>query len=392
MINFFRAFLITGLMAALPVRAVYAPVPEQEQGKDFTFSVKAGLAYDSNIFGAATDEIDSAIFTFAPRAIYNTSLTSQTFFSASYGLTLDHFEDRPGEKLLDGHEANVRLAHAFSRATTIDVNNTFTIARNPESTISTGRVNANQSFTRNQLDGRFVTPVNGKVGLTLKARSIYYNYHDGELGRDLDRLENLFGVAGDYAMLPEVKLVGEYRHQDVYYRIAGERKNKTSEYLMGGFDYDVARKTTISGRLGAEWRRRRAERDLTSPYAELSAKYNYTERSFLSGGYAYTIEETSQPDRFTDAKVHRLFANVQHAVTALIVASGSLSYEPSTLQGRRGEADVSEKTVRAGAALSYLPTKNWRTSATYDFDHVRSDDPSRKLKRQRVALSATFTF
>jgi hypothetical protein len=84
--------------------------------------------------------------------------------------------------------------------------------------------------------------------------------------------------------------------------------------------------------------------------------------------------------------------NVQHSLTALIVASGSFTYEPATLQGRPTFANVSETTVRAGAALSYLPTKNWTTSASFDHDHVRSDDPSRKLRRERVALSATYTF
>jgi hypothetical protein len=237
-----------------------------------------------------------------------------------------------------------------------------------------------------------VTPINAKFGATVKARSIYYDYHDAQLGRSLDRTENLFGVSGDYAILPEVKGVAEYRHQGVFYRRLGELKNKQSDYLMGGVDYDVARRVSVSGRLGAEWRNRKSERDTTAPYAELSTKFDYTERSFVTGGYAYTLEETSDPERFIDTKLHRIFVNVQHAVSALIVASGSLTYEPATLQGRRGNANISESTVRGGAALSYLPTKNWTLSAGYDHDRVRSDDPSRKLSRERVALSAIFTF
>lgn len=392
MINPFRALIIGGLIAALPLRAVYAPIPEQEQGKDLTIAVKGGVSYDSNIFGAATDERDSMIFTVAPRAIYNASLSAQTFFAGSYGLTLDRFTDRPGDKLLDSHDASVRLAHAFSKATTIDVNNAFTVSRNPESLLPGQTLNTNQSFTRNQLDGRFVTPITAKIGATLKARSLYYDYHDRELGRSLDRIENVFGVSGDYAILPEFKGVAEFRHQDVFYDQLGELKNKRSNYLMAGFDYDLARKMSLSARLGAEWRERKAAEDTTAPYAEISGVYKYTEKSFLSGGYAYTLEETSDPERFTDTKLHRIFANVQHSLTALIVASGSLTYEPATLQGRRGNADISESAVRGGAALSYLPTKNWTLSTSYDYDRVRSDDAARNLRRERVALSAIFTF
>jgi hypothetical protein len=393
MIKLSRALIIGGLTAALPVWAVYAPIPEPEQGKDLTVSVKGGVSYDSNIFGAATNERDSVIWTVAPRAAYNASLTAQTFFSAAYGVTLDHFEKRPGDKkLLDSHEASVRLAHAFSKLTTIDLNNAFIVSRNPESLLPGQTLNTNQSFTRNQFDGRFVTPLTAKVGMTAKVRTVLFDYHDRQLGRSLDRTENLFGISTDYAILPEVKGVAEFRHQDVYYRKLGESKNKQSNYLMGGVDYEVARKISLSGRLGAEWRERKSERDSTAPYAEISTKYAYTEKSFLAAGYAYTIEETSDPERFTDTRVHRLFANVQHAVTALIVASGSLTYEPSTLEGRRGTVDVDEKNVRGGAALSYLPTKNWTVTAGYDYDRVRSDDAARKLKRQRVALSAVYTF
>jgi hypothetical protein len=379
-------------MAVAPAWAVYAPVPEQEQGKDLTITLKAGISHDSNLFGAPKDEVSSAIFTFAPRGIYNHSLTDQTFLSASYGLTLDQFDNRPGDKLLDSHEANVRVAHAFSKSTNIDVNDLFVISRNPESLLAGVPLNPDQSFARNQLDGRFVTPITPKSTATLKARSVYYDYRNATLGRSLDRVENLYGLAGDYAVLPEVKAVGEYRHQDVYYTTQGEVKNKYSDYVMGGIDYDVAKKLSLSGRVGAEWRRRLAERDTTAPYAELSAKYNYTENSFLIGGAAFTMDETSDTARFSDSKVRRFFVNVQHSVTALIVASASATFEPAVLQGRHGYADIDEETTRLGAALTYLPTKNWAISASYDYDRVHSDDPFRGMTRQRVALNASYTF
>ena len=393
-----RVLMIGGLLTALRLQAVYAPIPEREQGKDLAVSVRTSVSCDTNLFGAATDEVDSMIYSLLPRVIYNRSLTDQTFFSASYGLTLDYFENRPGEHLLDSHEATVRVAHAFSRSTTLDVFNLFMVSRNPESslpgigTLPGVTLNPDQSFTRNQLDGRFTTPLNAKASLLVKARSVYFEYRNDALGRSLDRIENLYGVSTDYAVLPELKIVGEYRRQDVFYRKQGENKNKNSDYLMGGADYAVAKKFSVSGRLGAEWRRREAESDTTSPYAEFSGKYDFTERSFVTGGYAFALEETSDTARFTDTQVHRLFANVQHAITALIVGSGSITYEPSVLQGRRGQADVDEHTIRFGAALSYLPTPRWTVSLSYDYDHVDSEIAARDLRRQRIALTANYLF
>lgn len=386
------------MFAALPLRAVYAPVPEQDQGKDLVAILRAGFSYDSNLFGAATDPVDSMIFTFSPRLTYNASLTAKTFFAASYGPTLDYFENRPGDKLLDSHDAMVRLAHAFSPATTIDITDSLILSRNPESalagigTLPGVTLNPDQSFTRNQLDGRFATPLHPKAVLTVKARSVFYKYRNDAVGRGLDRFENLYGAAADYAFLPEVKLVAEYRRQEVVYRKLGEIKNKDSDYLMAGADYFVAKKVSFSGRLGNEWRRRDAEASTQSPYVELSGKYDFAEKSYLVGGYVYTLEETSDTTRFTDSKVHRMFANMQKAVTALIVVSGSVTYETAALQGRRGQSDLDEETVRAGVGLSYLPTKNWTVAASYDHDRVFSESAPRDLKRNRVGLTGSYTF
>jgi hypothetical protein len=392
MFTFSRLFLLGGVLASLPLRAVYAPIPEQDQGKNLTFAFKLGVAHDTNLFAAARGAVSSWVLTAAPRVTYNGSLTDQTFLSTSYGLTVDQFENRPGDKLLDSHDASVRVAHAFTKTTVIDVTESFSVARNPEALLSGVPLNPDQSYRRNQLDGRFNTPLGPKAELLLKARTVYFDYRDATLGRSLDRFENTYGASADYAVLPTTKLVGEYRRLEVYYDKVGESKNKRSNYLMGGVDYFVARKLSLTARLGAEWRKRVGERSATAPYAEVSAKYNYTKESFLVGGAGYSFEETSDTARFNDTKVKRVFVSVQHHVTALIVASGSVNYEPATLQGRRGVPDVDEKTVRAGGALSYLPGKNWVVSANYDYDRVRTLDVQRKLRRDRVGISGSYSF
>ncbi len=390
--NYLRAFLGCGLLAVVPARAVYAPIPEQEQGKDLTFTASVALTHDSNIFGSASDAISSMIYEFSPKVAYNASITDQTFLSLSYQAILDHFNNRPGEKLLDSHLASARVAHAFSPTSTLDLVDMYQAARNPESLLNGLPLNADQSFQRNEFDGHFTASLTPKVGVSLKGRTVYYQYRNDVLGRSLDRVENLFGVAGDYAMLPDLKAVGEYRHQDVYYSKLGETKNKNSDFLMVGADYAVAKKLTTSGRVGTEWRHRSTERSTTSPYVELSAKYDYADASFLTGGYTYTLEESSDTARFTDTKVDRVFVNVQHTITPLLIASASLTYESAILQGRRSFTNIAEETIRAGVALSYLPTKHWTVSASYDDDHVTSDEAARKLDRERVALSAAYTF
>lgn len=390
--NFLRVCLIGGLVAAMPARAIYAPLPEPELEKDWTITLRAGVGYDSNIFGADQGAISSMVYQAAPAFAYNGSLNDQTFASLGYALALDHFVDRPGDKTLDSHTLNARLAHAFSPSTNVDVSDTYQIAKNPESLLAGLPVNTDQSFKRNELNGRLVTNPSPKLGVTLKARSVDYRYDNDALAANIDRTENLYGVTGSYGVLPELKGILEYRYEDIAYRTGGRTKDKQTDFVMAGLDYAIARKLALSGRLGAQWRSRAAERDTSSPYAEFSAKYDYAERSVLTAGYLHSFEETSSVTTFNDTRVNRLFVNLQHAVSALIVASASVTYEPSQLQGRRGVADVDETTTRIGLGLTWLPTPHWSVSASYDRDTVESEAVGRDQERDRVGVSASYAF
>lgn len=380
--------------AALPtlVLAVYAPIPEQEQGKALTFRLGASTYHDSNIFGGATGEISSMVYNFTGAVAYNGSVDDQTFASASYELSNDYVVDRPGDKNLTSHTFNGRLAHKFSEATTIDVSGSYNIEKNPQSLLAGVTLNTDQSFKRAEADARFTTSAGQKMDVVTKYRFVDYSYNNATLGASLDRAENLAGLELGYAFLPETKLVGEYRFQDIAYRTASALKDKTSNFLMGGADYNPGKNTLLSGRVGFEARKRDSAADTTVPYVELSARYTYAEGSYLASGYTYTLEEPSDVVRFTDSKVNRFFVNLQHRLSGTFTASGSITYEPSQLQGRGTQANLDETTTRFGLGLAWLPTKNWTINATYDLDDVNSDDPSRGQNRSRYGLSARYTF
>lgn len=391
--TYLRASIVTLLLASLPARAAYAPLPQPELQQDWVVTLRAGVIHDSNIFGADQGAISSMVYQVAPGVAYNGSLTDQTFASFNYQLSVDHFADRPGDRTLDSHTIMARLAHAFSPSSNIDLSDTYQIAKNPESLLAGLPINTDQSFKRNELNARCETSPLPKSGITLKARSISYRYENAKLARSIDRIENLYGIAGSYDVLPELKAVGEYRHEAIYYRKQGdEQKNKRTNFLIGGFDYAVARKLALTGRVGGQWRSRAAERSTSSPYAEFSAKYDYARQSFLAAGFAHTFEETSNVDLYTDTRVNRFFVNVQHGLSGLLVASGSFTFEPSELQGRRGVADVDETTYRLGLGLTWLPTPRWSFTASFDHDKVDSDAPGRGQQRDRIGVSGSYVF
>jgi len=378
----------------LPViaRAVYAPIPEQEQGKALVVTIQLSAYHDSNIFGAATGAIDSMVYSLAPRLAFNASADPQTFVSASYQPRLDYFENRPTDKSLISHEVALRVAHAFSDITNVDLTDSFHIEKNPQSLLAGIPLNTDQSYTLNEFDGRFTTAPGPKTGAVFKYRNIYYDYDDAGLGRSLDRMEHLLGIEVNYKLVPEAAVVGEYRYQAIDYRHAGSLKDKTSNFLLTGLDYSLGKQVTLSARAGAEDRRRSGERSTTAPYVEATCRYDYSDQSFVAGGYTYSLTESDDPTLFTDTKMNQFFVNVQHALSAAIVTSASVTVAPSQLQGRRGVADVRETTTRLGFAVTYVARKNLTVSATYDYDDVSSDASNRDQLRSRVGVNARLYF
>lgn len=391
-----KTLLRSGLFfIALPTLAlaVYAPVPEQDQGKALSFRLGSSIGHDSNIFGSPTGEIDSMVYSFAPSISFNGSVSDQSFLSAGYDLKLDHFTDRPGDKTLDSHTLSVRLAHQFSPNATIDISDSYMIAKNPQSLLAGVPLNTDQSFRNNQFNLRYSAAIGQKTSTVLKYRNVMFDYDNAVLAGNLDRVENLAGFELTYAFLPETKLVAEYRYLDVAYDSGGAGKDKNSHYFMAGADYSPSQELTVTGRLGVENRSRRSQSDTTAPYAEFSLRYSYTQGSYLAAGYSYALEESSDTVRFTDTQVSRVFLNFEHRITALIVASGSFTYEPAQLQGRRGVmSDIEEDTTRVGLGLNWLPNKNWLVGASLDLDRVSSDDRSREQDRTRFGVNARYSF
>lgn len=387
-----RSILLATVLCPALAFAVYAPIPEQEQGKALTLRLGVGAYHDSNIFGSASGEISSMVYNVAPSIIFNGSLTETQFLTASYDLNIDHVVDRPAKKDLISHAFLARFAETFAEDTNIDISERYTISKNPASLLAGVPLNTDQSFKMSELNGRFSTSPDPKVGLVFKARYLTLGYDLKTLARDLDRADTTAGVEANFAVLPETKLVGEYRFLNVAYDTSGSTKDKRSHFLLAGVDHNPSKQTTLSARAGFEDRTRSSGKDLSSVYAEMSGRYSYSEASYISGGYTYTVEEPSDTTRFSDTKVNRFFVNVQHQLSGLITTSASATYEPSELQGRGTQKNISEDTTRLGLAVSWAPTKNWIVSGTYDVDHVKSDDLFRNQDRTRYGVTARFSY
>ena len=253
-------------------------------------------------------------------------------------------------------------------------------------------VAADQSSKNNQFNVQFVTTAGEKGGVAVKFRNMDFAYDNSALANSLDRNDNLAALELSYKLLPETKILGEYRYGDVSYKNLGLNKDKESNYFVAGINYNPTEQVTMTFRAGRESRTRSSQASTSAPYAEISSNYAYSEGSYMTGGYMYTLEEPSDPDTYTDTKVNRFFATLQHKLSPLVTVSGSLTYEDSELQGRTGRADLKETTTRFGLGVVWQPTKNWSFSATYDVDHTASNDANRNQDRTRFGVGAKLLF
>lgn len=391
------AVVVFGLLhgLVLPLSAVYAPIPPVEQGKAITLYLGSGVYYDTNIFGGEDDRIKSLVYQLMPSLAFNASLQKQTFASFNYRLSLDYVAERPGKKLLDSHEFLARIAHTFTPETEIDLSDSYQLSKNPESLLPgvDRLLNSDQSFRRNQLDGRFSTSLTRRTGILFKSRVTSYRYESAPLAEGLDRDEIVFGAIAAHTLLPTLKASAEYRYQTIRYDLDGNFKNKQSHFLLGGSDYALNERVAVSLRLGIEHRQRKSNRNEVAPYVELGAKRDYGKGSFVSIGYSYSLEETSGIELYTDMVVSRFFVNWQHILTPKLTGTASLVWEPSTLRGRREiSPDRNETNTRLGTALVYRPGGNWSVAGTLDVDRIHSQQVGRSLARERLGVSVKYAF
>jgi hypothetical protein len=384
------------LLAAGAARAVYAPIPDVEQGRLLTVYLGMGYYYDTNIFGAAEDGIESIVFQAQPTIVANISASAQTFLTASYQLSADFFDNRPGDSFLASHTLNARAAHTFAPRLEGEVSNSFQIVKNPESLlpgIGGGVINPDQSYVFNQFDGRVGYTVTRRMGLKGKVRAQNFSYDNPFLSADLDRGEYTAGVEAVRMSRENLQVAAEYRFRAIRYDSGGASKDKDSHFLFAGADYAVTKRTAYTARLGAGLLQRRGGGDSVLPYVELGVKHDYRAMFFVSAGYTFSTQEPSNVNFFTDMYTHRFFVNAQHALNRKFVLSGMADWQPSRLNGRSGVAgNINESNLKLGGALIYSVAEKWSVSLTCDYDNVHSDDPGRDLERVRIGLRARWVF
>ena len=387
-----KASILSSLLL-LPVSlyGIYAPVPAPEQGSAVTVSLIGGVHWDTNVLGTPDSEIESAVYYASSRIMVGQGTDTQTTFTGYYDLKAFFYSDRPTENSLYNHEFIGTLNHEFSEAAQIFVSDTYSIIDDPES-IDVGILQTNQSHNQNRFNTRFRYDASEQLNVVLKFRNIDFSYDNSDVSEILDRNETRAGAEIGYQVQPTARVVAEYRYQSVNYGSAAVLKDSSSSFFLGGLDWDPDPKTKVNARFGLEDRDRSASSGVSSMYATVAVLHKYADRSYLSVGASFNIQETTNPVEYSDEEVLGFFVNAQHAVSGTLFIGGSVFYDNSDLRPRGANASITDGGLRLGLNMTYEPRPNWSAIFSLDYDDVSSDDPKRSQQRFRVGISARYTF
>ena len=161
------------LLFPVALWGVYAPIPEQDQGYLFMVSLEGGAGFDSNIFGAPANELDSFLITVSPQLKLNYSGEDQTFLSAVYDLDANFYTDRPSNDSLLNHMLGLSLSHTFSPTLYLDLEDTFLIINSPES-FEIRTLQTDQSFHANSIYANLRAEMTQSFSASLKFRHQFF--------------------------------------------------------------------------------------------------------------------------------------------------------------------------------------------------------------------------
>lgn len=385
---------VLGLPTA--VFAGYSPMTDAQSGHALVVGLDTGLGYDDNIYGAATDEVDSFTAFAAPYLTGVKALGDQGQASLGYQLNARWYENREPDDLLFNHAFQGLVAYKPTERLDISVSDQLRLQDDPETslTFDDQSLRADQSYWDNDLRARVLGFVTERFGLGVNGRLYGLNYDNADLAEALDRIDKVGGVEGRYRATERLDVVIEGQYQKVHYDKDTDIKGSHSWLVFGGVDYALQEKLRVEGRAGWELRDRNSGDDDTLPYFSGAVRWHYSETSSLRGYVSHRYTEISDPYRYNDARTLSAGVDWLQDLTGrdrLFLSIGA-SEDFSILQGRGGFDDVKEDALRAGIALEYKPSKSLRFRAGYDLDLVSSEDDDREQTRNRVSLSAGYSF
>jgi hypothetical protein len=407
-----------------------APVSPMEAAKPWSISATLRAFYDDNNLSLPTSSDPEESFGFEARPAVGLNLypSEQTYFGAAYIYSLRWYEARESNSADHSHDLVLRGDHRFSERYSVDFNNSFVYAQEPD-VIDEGQIITDPGGRRTDADAfrnraaiNFDIQLTELLGLGLGYRNGWYDY-DQEGGilvlgppdfvipsRSglLDRFEHDFYVEAAWTMREHLTGVFGYNYGVFDYTsteviavtpaglVRGDDRDNTSHSVYVGADYSLSEQLTGSIRVGGEYTDYdRGDSDL-SPWVDLTGTYTYLPGSFVTVGFRHArnatdVVDPSGNDITLDQETSALFASLRHRITPRLEGSVIGQYQRSSFNGGGRDGDI-DNFLLLGANLEYRINPHWSTEVGYNFDRLDSDIAGRSFTRNRIYAGVRATY
>jgi hypothetical protein len=403
--------------------------------KPLTLALGLKGFYDDNIFTrpSGPDKVDSFGLQVVPGINYKVS-NGATTVSVGYTLDAKWYERRSRDSVDStgktaqkadpwdyAHYIKASIKHKFSDTISIQADDSFAITREPQEFLSGQVARSKGDAIINYASLKGEVGLTDSFGLAVAYRNNLFDYSDENYKPLLNRMENIPSVDLRYRINPNLFGIIGYRYSDVAYDkheilpitgsstvVYSDARNRSSHFVYGGADWQASPVLSFAARAGGEFTEYsnldkyhlQGNKSDTSPFADVSAKWQFAKDSYLNGGLRHQLNATdalypSDPVGTKSSSIvlsqesTLLYAVLAHNITPALRVSVNGQFQDSVFNGGTYDGK-SEQFYGAGLSLSYALNTYLSAEASYFYDKLATaSDPAlsgRAYARNRVFL------
>jgi hypothetical protein len=303
------------------------------------------------------------------------------------------YDDREPDEEDLAHDLDVAASTEFSPRLQASISDTFRVAQDPELDPSNINRLRDEDFLYNSTNLGMKYQLTETLDVALNGRYLFYQYDEDNVAEALDRDTYVLGADLLKKINPTTTGVVSYRFQDTSYDTT--MKDSTSNFLFAGVDHAFTSRLITSLRAGFENRSFDADYrgDDNAPYVDVSATYNLTSKTGVTGGYRLSLSETDIGN-YLKSEHHGLYLQIQQEITRRINLYLAGQYDLNNYDNEDsvdGSGDGDETWWRLTARLAYKITEMVSAEAGYMFNDLNSDF-DRSYDRNRIYLGLRVTY
>ncbi len=359
------------------------------QGKRFRTTVNVRGGYDDNVYTQSVGEEES---TFVGGGInfnydFGTDRTQLTF---GLGADADYYLDVTNDDVFYNLRLDFGVTHRVTPRLTVGASTYTTYQSRPDFSVplASTRDSGEYFYTGSRLFVTYLWSPKFQTVTGLTINGILYSEDD--VSDSLDRFEGTFNQEFRYLWTPTTTAIAEYRLGGFAYVEESDR-DSIAHFALLGIDHQLAPRSSVTGRVGAEFRDFDDGENLTRPYGELSVSYRAGENTSLSWFNRLGLEQSEFAD-VDERYTYRTGLSASQQWTPKFSTSLSVFYTHDEYGDQDNAEGFTEDSVDLSLGLNYAFTRLLSASLSYRFSEVFSDSEFREYSRNTISLGLVASF